>query len=74
VPPKTLMRCALLAVGLSALALGGCGRRGPLDQPQDPSLASAIGRTPDAANPATPTQKARGPIKPKEPFVLDPLL
>ena len=73
-PPKILMRRALLAVGLSALALGGCGRQGPLEQPQDPSLASAIGQTPAVSDPAAPPKKARGPIKPKEPFVLDPLL
>lgn len=67
-----------LLIGLAALALAGCGRRGPLEPPPD---ASAPVVKPEADNPASPNaiggprKKKRVPINvPKDPFILDPIL
>jgi predicted small lipoprotein YifL len=63
----------LLGVGL---ALAGCGRRGALEPPPDPSAEAQTDETP-----ANPTHRpksgksAKTPIVvPNEPFILDPLL
>jgi predicted small lipoprotein YifL len=78
---------AIVLLGVALLALGGCGRKGPLDLP--PSATS-----PSAANAAaSPDSEAEAASKPslfnpnygtdapptapkgnKRPFVLDPLL
>lgn len=59
----------MLAVTLllgSALALGGCGVKGPLEPPP----GSALGTPgPDGKMP-----KDTGPVKPNQPFILDGLL
>lgn len=76
---------AFLIVGLVALGLTACGRRGALEAPPDPSAPQAQaqvqtngdeteGTVPSPVG--TPRQRAprRGFVVPKEPFVLDPLL
>lgn len=77
---------ALPIVGLVALGLTACGRRGALEAPPDP-LAPQVqaqsqtgnGEEANVTVPSpvgTPRQKGakRGYVIPKEPFVLDPLL
>jgi len=77
-PPH--LRALLLGLGL-AVALGACGRRGPLEAPpvgralpaseaareqdQGPSTLSPVGRPRGNRQPIT---------VPKEPFILDPIL
>jgi predicted small lipoprotein YifL len=72
---------------MTALALGGCGRKGPLDLPPTASSASTANiaaptdteaqaaRTPSVFNPTYGSEA--GPAAPrgsKKSFVLDPLL
>ena len=78
---------AIILLSVTALALGGCGRKGPLDLPPNaPPLAAA----PSPAATDTETERAAqpsvfnstygsetGPVAAKgrkKPFVLDPLL
>ncbi|WAC28609.1 LPS translocon maturation chaperone LptM [Ancylobacter sp. SL191] len=65
--PRSFLRVAAVAVLMGgALALAGCGVRGPLEPPPD----SALGQPgPDGKMP-----KDTGPVKPNKPFILDPLL
>ena len=80
-------RWALILVGTAALALSGCGRKGPLDLPP-----TASGQQPTAAVQADPVAAAQQANRtmfdssnsgdqlptagkgPKRPFALDPLL
>jgi predicted small lipoprotein YifL len=76
---------ALVLLGATALALAGCGRKGPLDLPPTASsqpVASVQGdpaadpaSKPSVFNPSygadAPPTAGRGP---KKPFLLDPLL
>lgn len=77
---------AVLAVGVAALTLAGCGRKGPLDLPPTAASASTATtppqdtRTAEASKPTVfnpsfgmnaPPKAAKGP---KKPFILDPLL
>lgn len=94
---ETLMRLllsapgrALLVSALLVLALGACGRRGPLEPPPDPSATPAQRQQAQAAADAeddedqeattlpsptpTPRRRSRAYTIPKEPFILDPLL
>lgn len=78
----------LLIAGLLVLGVSGCGRRGALEPPPDPSVAEAQRRQtaealneeeagPVIASPVgtpRPAQAKRGYAIPKEPFILDPLL
>jgi predicted small lipoprotein YifL len=71
----------VMAAGLLALAVSACGRRGALEAPPDPSAPSQQSAEPaPGALPSpigTPNQSAsrRAPyVKPKKPFILDPLL
>lgn len=70
----------ILAAGVLLLSLSACGRRGALEPPPDPSapqqqtsqaddttVPSPIG-TPRRANSRAPY------VKPKGPFILDPIL
>lgn len=82
-------RWALILAGAAALALSGCGRKGPLDLPptassQLPAQSAAIQSDPNAPpQPANPNlfdpnnnagaQPTAG-RGPKRPFALDPLL
>jgi len=66
---RRALSCAL-AVAL-ALGVAGCGRRGPLEPPPDPSAV----QKPAPSNGEPETRKKVPPITPpKTPFVLDPLL
>ena len=76
---------ALVVLGAAALALGGCGRKGPLDLPPTASsqpVAAVQGNTEadQASKPSVfdPSYGANAlpaaPKGPKKPFVLDPLL
>lgn len=76
---------ALIVLGAAALALGGCGRKGPLDLPPTASSqpAAAVQSDPaadQASKPSLfdPSYGANAPPTagrgPKKPFVLDPLL
>jgi predicted small lipoprotein YifL len=77
---------ALVLLGVAALALGGCGRKGPLDLPptassQQPAAAVQADPAADQASKPSvfnssygadaPPTAGKGP---KRPFVLDPLL
>jgi predicted small lipoprotein YifL len=67
---KSAAACAL------ALALAGCGRRGPLETPTEaaapaPKASADAGLFGDAVAPASKPAK---PVRPKQPFILDPLL
>ena len=76
---------ALILLGATALALGGCGRKGPLDLPPTASSQppAAVQNDPAAAQASKPSvfdpsygadalpTAGKGP---KRPFVLDPLL
>jgi predicted small lipoprotein YifL len=74
---------ALIVVSATALALSGCGRKGPLDLPPTASsqapLAAAQG-DPQADQASKPSlfnsnnSSPPTPKGPKRPFVLDPLL
>ncbi len=77
---RPLFRLALIGGFVAALALAGCGRKGPLDPP--PGAASATG-TQQATNtdlirsPIGDSGKKSAPPEPKAPnksFILDPLL
>ena len=76
---------AIILLGVTALALGGCGRKGGLDLPPNAANASVQGaatdseaeraREPGVFNPSFgsdgPPTAAKGN---KRPFILDPLL
>jgi predicted small lipoprotein YifL len=73
----------IILVSAAVLALGGCGRKGPLDLPPNASSAAAAA-TPDteaeqAAKPSVfnPSYGSDTPVAPKgrkKAFALDPLL
>jgi predicted small lipoprotein YifL len=70
----------MVLVGLVALSVAACGRRGALEPPPG-SNPNALGETVTdesttlAAPIGTPAQNRREPITvPKQPFILDPLL
>ena len=74
---------ALILLGAAALALGGCGRKGPLELPPTASsqpAAAVQGNTDQASKPSVfdPSYGANAPPTagrgPKKPFALDPLL
>ena len=79
---------AVLFVGVAALTLSGCGRKGPLDLPPNASSASTANlqrpptdtaseeaAKPSLFNPNYYTSAAPVAAKgPKRPFALDPLL
>ena len=84
---RQLVRLAAFAALGAALALGGCGRKGPLDPPpsaaispvpDQPSLGDnsdpnmpGYRRAPSATAAAPPTQP---PLPDKRTFILDPLI
>ncbi|BAR58033.1 hypothetical protein NK6_4868 [Bradyrhizobium diazoefficiens] len=73
-------------MSLTALALAGCGRKGPLDLPPTASGAStanvaaptdtetAAQKTPSLFNPSSAADAAPAAKGKKKPFILDPLL
>ena len=73
---------AIIVLSVSALALAGCGRKGPLDLPPTANAAPTAGDTeaeraaqPSVFNPTYGSEA--GPTAPKgakRPFILDPLL
>ena len=78
---------AIIVLSLSALALAGCGRKGPLDLPPTASSASTANvagptdteieaqRTPSVFNPTYGEDAAPAAAKGrKKSFILDPLL
>ena len=79
---------AIIVLSLTALALGGCGRKGPLDLPPTASNTSMTNgaapadtetdapRTPNAFNPTSAGADAAPAAAKgrKKPFILDPLL
>jgi predicted small lipoprotein YifL len=68
---KAHSRAGALALAvLIAFAASGCGRRGPLEPPPDPSATSK----PDDSSHAQVHRKAPAIAPPKDPFILDPLL
>jgi len=86
---QPLLRVAALTVLGAVLALGGCGRKGPLDPPPSaaisppPTEQPSLGETYDPNTPGyrrapretavAPT--ATGPVPPdKRSFILDPLI
>lgn len=87
-PAAELSRRALLPVALAALfMLAGCGIKGPLELPEGTQVSGNEGKGKGKRSPAsdlpgykhTPREKREykqlgKPIKPDEPFFLDPLL
>lgn len=66
--PRALALVLVVGIGLVA---AGCGRKGPLEPPPNPSATP----TPDTNADGTPSRHKFQPITaPKTPFVLDPLL
>jgi predicted small lipoprotein YifL len=78
---------ALVLLGATVLALGGCGRKGPLDLPptasSQPPGAAAVQGSPEVDQASKPSvfnssygtdTPAPTPKGQKKPFVLDPLL
>lgn len=78
---------AIIVLSLTALALAGCGRKGPLDLPPNASNASTAApaapvdteiesqRTPSVFNPTYGSDAAPTATRgKKKPFILDPLL
>ena len=77
---------AVLVAGLLALALGACGRKGPLEPPPNATGAidlpdSQIGATENNAEAlgqtsilAKPAKANRAITIPEKPFILDPIL
>ncbi|WFU73467.1 lipoprotein [Bradyrhizobium sp. CB2312] len=78
---------AIIVLSLTALALAGCGRRGPLDLPPTASSASTANiaaptdteieaqKTPSVFNPTYGAEAApAAPKGSKKSFILDPLL
>ena len=63
----------VLVVGL-ALVASGCGRRGPLEPPLNPSATPTPTPTGDADVLGAGHHKAQPIVPPKTPFILDPLL
>ncbi len=76
---KTVLKLAVVATALG-LGLAGCGRRGDLEPAPDSGVSARAARsepapmTPTSMIGAPATPKANGIVKPKEPFILDPLL
>jgi predicted small lipoprotein YifL len=75
-----VVKCAALAVLLAATSLAGCGRRGDLEPAPESGLSVKEGR--EQARQGQPAQpigapaapRSNGIVKPKEPFILDPIL
>ena len=74
---------AIIVLGTTALVLGGCGRKGPLDLPPSAMNSSAVGSEsdddrvapPGATNPGySPEGGPAAPKGRKKSFILDPLL
>lgn len=75
---------AIVLLSVTALALGGCGRKGGLDLPPNAASASAQGAVADSEEPApqpglfglgaTPDAPPTAAKGKKKPFILDPLL
>jgi predicted small lipoprotein YifL len=76
---------AIILLSVSVLALGGCGRKGPLDLPPSANASPQATAAPDsdavrAAQPGVfnPTYGSDAPPEApkgrKKPFILDPLL
>jgi len=74
---------AIVVLGAAALALGGCGRKGPLDLPptaqaQAPAASDTEAQRaaePSVFNPTYGSDSAPAASKGrKKPFILDPLL
>lgn len=78
--PRLPLPRLVLAASLAALSLTACGRRGALESPPDPSApqieqsAASAGTLPSPV--ATPAQDGskRDFVRPKDRFILDPLL
>jgi predicted small lipoprotein YifL len=85
---RLLVRLAAFAALGAALALGGCGRKGPLDPPPSaaispapPANQPALGETDDPnmtgfrrPPPATTVMQPATPSSPPRTFILDPLI
>jgi len=84
---RAALRLAAFAALAATLALGGCGRKGPLDPPPSAAIAPApdvpaLGEANDPnlagyrrAPSSTVTAQPTGPLPPdKRSFILDPLI
>jgi predicted small lipoprotein YifL len=83
-----LFSSRIVMAGMVVLALGACGRRGPLEAPPDAAVTVQQGRQAQAQTEVdeelrdevvpsptpTPRRRSRAYTIPKEPFILDPLL
>ena len=75
---------AIILLSVTALALGGCGRKGPLDLPPNASNASSQAAAADSEaeraaqpsvfNPSFGSDTPEAPKGKKKSFILDPLL
>jgi predicted small lipoprotein YifL len=84
---RSALRLAAFVALAAALALGGCGRKGPLDPPPSAAIAPApdqpsLGDNPDPNMaggyrrvPSTVTAQPTGPLPAdRRGFILDPLI
>ena len=79
---NALIRCAALALVVTALGLSGCGRRGNLEPAPDSGVTAKQVRaqtqeqqTETSSVDGTVNQRPpKGVTPPKQPFILDPLL
>ena len=79
---RLLPRLAIFAALIAALALAGCGRKGPLDPPPGATSATGTQQTANTDSIRSPigqpgnSQKSQPPAPkaPNKAFVLDPLL
>jgi predicted small lipoprotein YifL len=78
--PRLPLPRLVLAASLVALSLTACGRRGALESPPDPNAPQTEQSTAPAGTlPSPVATPARGSsqrdiVKPKDKFILDPLL
>jgi predicted small lipoprotein YifL len=79
-PSRRPVSRPILAAGLLLLSLSACGRRGALEPPPDPSAPQQQASPADDATVPSPVgtprrSNARAPyVRPKQPFILDPIL
>ena len=77
---KTVLKCAALAALIATTGLAGCGRRGDLEPAPETGLSvkDARQQAKQTALPprvdGTPVPRTGGIVKPKDSFILDPLL
>ena len=73
---RSLLTLMVVLSAGAVLCLADCGRRGKLEPPPEQQIAprQSAAKTPSALGPGNKAPPDPGYVKPKKPFVLDPLL